>query len=68
MHTPSSRITLTVAMETVHFFFHSAIEFIFGKRKLFDLVPVQNNLGVCKVGQIGYWSMHSLALCMQILS
>ena len=29
---PLLRITLTVAMETVHFFFHIAIEFIFGDK------------------------------------
>ena len=34
-----------------------------------DMAPMKNCLGGCKVGQISYWcTMHSLALCMQILS
>ena len=56
----SSRITLTVAMETVHLF-HCAIEFIFGDKtylhfgvQINDLAPVKNSLGGCKVGQISY--------------
>ena len=55
---PCSRIALTVAMETMHFF-HSAIEFIFEDKffcisgvQMNDLAPMKNCPGGCKVGQI----------------
>ena len=71
----SSRITITIAMETVPYS-HSVTEFIFGTNYLHfsrvpinDMTPMKNCLGGCKVGKISYWcTMHRLVICMEILS
>ena len=72
---PFSRIKLTVAMETMHFFIVQlslslkAKHICISRVQINDLAPVKICLGGRKVGQISYCcTMHSLALCMQIFS